>query len=200
VATFIGGAATLTVLAVLAIALLEHGLRPGSLPHALAAQETLPRTLAVPVAAGVVAAEAALLVAGGLGVAQGAGGGMLIRTCLGAAAVLFGVYALYTYHLVTTRDGVPCGCGGADTPVSRWVVGRAAVLAAVAVVGLLLADQAAALGDSRAADQVTVVLVASLTFAVLLWHLPAAMEDPARQVLQRGRQRFAQRVREGAGS
>lgn len=193
-ATFAGGVAALTVLSVLLIALVEHGVRPASLPRALAAQQVLPRALAVPVAVGVVAAEAALPLLGGLGMARGADGVALLRFSLGAAAVLFAIYALYTRHLVTARDAVPCGCGGEDTPVSRWVVGRALALAGTALVGLVLADRVVDLGG---AERFAVALAAGLTFALLLWHLPAAMEDPVKTMLQHGRQRLLRQIREG---
>lgn len=56
------------------------------------------------------------------------------RLMLLTIAALFLVYAAYTAYLVAQRGDVPCGCSGADLPVGRTVVVRAAGLSVTALV------------------------------------------------------------------
>jgi hypothetical protein len=195
VITLVASVATLTVLAILLIALVEHAARPGSLPRALAGQRVVPAALCVPVAAAAVAAEGALAALGAAGLARGPDGTGLVRVALAASACLFGVYAAYSRYLVAARDGAPCGCAGSDAPVNRWVVGRAALLAATALAAVPLAARVTALTADP--GRFATAVAAGATFAVLLWHLPTAMEDPARTVQLRGRRQLLQHLRGG---
>jgi hypothetical protein len=78
-----------------------------------------------------------------------------------------------------TGEAVPCGCAADDTPMSRWVAGRAAALALASVTA------SAGAGSATASHgvQVAIVGLSSVTFAVLLWSLPAAMADAGRSTV-----------------
>jgi hypothetical protein len=173
------------VVLVLLVALVEHARSPSVLRRTLLDQGVLPRVMAWPVTGAVLAVEGALAGAGGLGMVAGPGRVAALRLSLGASVVLFVVYAGYSHYLVTRRAGAPCGCARGDLPVNRWVVGRAVGLAGLAGVGLLLAGPASGLAASP--GRWGVVGVAVLVFALLLWHLPVALEDPAEAVLAEGR-------------
>jgi methylamine utilization protein MauE len=188
VASLVSGVAALTVVLMFLVALAEHARSPGGLRRALLDQGVLPRALAWPVAGAVLAVEGALAGAGGLGVLAGPDGVVALRVSLGVSVVLFAVYAAYSQYLVMTRAGAPCGCSGGDTPVNRWVVGRAVLLACLAGTGLLLAKPATTLAASP--QRLGVAAAAALTFAVLLWHLPVALEDPVQAVLAEGRRQL----------
>lgn len=142
--------------------------RPGVLVSAVRAQGVLPAAIAGPAAVAAIAAEAAVGLAGA--------GALLLRldgaerAASGAAAVLLGLYAVYAAHVSRTRRGVPCGCAGADTPMTGWVAGRAAALAALALAGALRG-----VPSGLSPSEVFVVGAAGLGFAVILWTLPHAM-------------------------
>ena len=165
---FPAGVAAYVVLLVLVLAVAGLVRRPGALPAALIAHRILPRYAVRPAAFAVTAAEvvlAAVLLAG------------LVRASgppqagLTAAAVLFAGYGGYGWRVTARGHGGPCGCGGADVPMGRWVTVRAFTLAA-------LAGFAAAAHDAvpaRFGSPLLLVLLAAATIGTLLWHLPAAM-------------------------
>lgn len=143
--------------------------RPGTLAAALRAQRVVPRAFAGPVAAAVIAAEAAA--------GAGCAAGLLLwrdgpyRPASAAAAGLLALYAAYGAFVARTRRGVPCGCAGdIETPMTGWVAGRAAALAALA-----LAGAAWGLPDSSNTYEMFIAVAAGLGFAVILWSLPRAM-------------------------
>jgi hypothetical protein len=136
-----------------------HAARPGALVAALADQGVLP---ARATAAVVVAAEVVLGIAVVVDATRTAG--------LVGAVVLFAGYAAYTGYLRRTRtSAVPCGCGD-GVAVNGWVVARAGALATAALLGLV----ARPMGVGGSVEAV-VALCAGVTFACLLWRLPAAM-------------------------
>lgn len=190
-----GRVALLTVLMTLLVSVVEHVARPKALPRALAAQRVLPRPLIGPVAGAAVLAEAALAGTGALGLATGPRGLALLRFSLAGAALLLCAYALHSWFLVAGRDGAPCGCAGSDMPVNGWVAVRAAVLAALALLGWALGGPILPAGGSG--GRIAVAVAAAAAFAALLWHLPMAMQDPARGTVNRHRQELLQRIREG---
>ncbi|WP_026416784.1 hypothetical protein [Actinomadura oligospora] len=169
---------------VLVLSLYGH-LRGRSLAAALRAQGTVPSRLAPGVASLAVIAEAGALGALLAGLA-------LRRTdlthgALAAATVLFAVYAAYAAYVTRTartarpdRAGsgrrVPCGCGGdLSTPMSVWVVARAAGLAVLALGG--------AVTPPPAPDATTATgIVAGAALGVLLWTLPRAMDASERSL------------------
>jgi hypothetical protein len=61
--------------------------------------------------------------------------------------------------------------------MTGWVVARAAILAALALAGL--AGAGLAVAAAQPGVVLAVALPAAVTFALLLWHLPAAMQVPA---------------------
>ncbi|MEV5572772.1 MauE/DoxX family redox-associated membrane protein [Spirillospora sp. NPDC052269] len=154
---------------VLVLSLAGH-LRGRSLGAALRAQGTVPSRLAPSVASLAVTAEVGALGALLMGLALRRT--ELTRGALAAAAVLFAVYAAYAAYVTRTRSGrrVPCGCGGdLSTPMSVWVVARAAGLAVLALGGALASPPAT--GATTATG-----IVAGAALAVLLWTLPRAMD------------------------
>jgi Methylamine utilisation protein MauE len=156
--------ALITVPLVLVASALGHLLRPYGLPAALRAHRTLPAALIVPVAGVVVLAE---LVLGLLTV-------VVARPALAGAAVLLISYVLYGSYVLRTRPSVPCGCGGAETPLTGWVVIRAAALAVLALAGAGFA------GPLPHGSDLAITALAGTTFAVLLWALPRALTVPGR--------------------
>ncbi|XRQ13424.1 MauE/DoxX family redox-associated membrane protein [Actinomadura welshii] len=147
--------------------------RPGRLAAALRAHGTLPRAATGPAAALVVAAETLAGAGGAVALVLWLDGPM--RAASGAAAVLFGLYAVYGTYVARTRRGVPCGCAGGDAPMTGWVAGRAAALAALALTGALHGPP-----TGLAPYELTVTVTAGLAFAVLLWTLPHAMTEERR--------------------
>ncbi|MFC4052141.1 MauE/DoxX family redox-associated membrane protein [Actinomadura syzygii] len=142
--------------------------RPGVLVSAVRAQGVVPHALAGPAAVAAIAAEAAVGLVGAAALVLGLDGAM--RAASGAAAVLLGLYAVYAAHVARTRRGVPCGCAGADTPMTGWVAGRAAALAVLALAGAVRG-----LPTDLSAYEASVAGTAGLGFAVILWTLPHAM-------------------------
>jgi hypothetical protein len=154
--------AAYTVVLVLVIAVAEHVRAPRALPEALRAHGVIRGRAAGFVATAVTAVEALLAVA------------LLVRPSamlFAAAGLVFAGYAVYSWHVVSSGRGGPCGCGGVEVPMGTWVVVRAGVLAALSAVAA--AGSPAALSTMDV--QLVVALLAALVFGVLLWHLPAAM-------------------------
>lgn len=63
-----------------------------------------------------------------------------------------------------------------DLPLSGWVTGRAWTFAALALLGLLVSAGPGT--PPEGAAETAVVALVALTFATLLWMLPAAMTQP----------------------
>jgi len=171
----VAGVSAYTVLSTLCIASAAHLSRPSALSRALTAHRVVPVPLVV--AAVVIASEGLLGGAGAAALVQGDGQELLTAALAGSVVllVLFGSYGWYV--TATGRDG-PCGCSRAPLPMTGWVVARAFALAGLALVALVLADSVAPI--TRPDAVVIVVLLAAATFTCLLWQLPVAMYDPAR--------------------
>ncbi len=171
-ATVASGAALLSLLAGCA----AHLSRPAGLPEALRAHRTLPHaavrvaTVAVPGSEGLlgIAGIAALLT----------GSRAALALVLGAGTLLFGTYALYVRHVLATGRGGPCGCARTELPMSGWITARATALAVLAATGAVLTGPAQAAFPADGAHLGAAAL-AALTFALLLWTLPAALYDPS---------------------
>lgn len=170
----LAGVATYTVLFTLLIATAEHLSRPTALAGALAAHRILPAP--VTVAALVITAEGLLAGTGLVALHHDSGRSILIAVLAGSVALL-GLYAVYGLHLISTGRTGSCGCSRVELPMTGWVVARAAILAGLALLALLLSGSIPA--PQRADTSLTVVLLASAAFTALLWHLPAAMYDPS---------------------
>jgi hypothetical protein len=170
--------ATYTVVFTLLVAVAEHLSRPAALGRALTAHGVLPAPATVAVL--VVAAEG-VLAGAGIVALRADGSGLRVAVLLGSAA-LFGLYAGYGRHVMSTGRSGPCGCSRLELPMTGWVVARAAVLTGLALVGLSLSGSVVGWGRTDAA--LAVVLLAAATFTTLLWHLPSAMYQPAGAVDQ----------------
>ncbi|WP_416906102.1 MauE/DoxX family redox-associated membrane protein [Micromonospora echinospora] len=166
--------ATYTVVFTLLAATAEHLSQPGALARALAAHRVV--AAPGPVAVLVIAAEGVLAGTGVVALRAEGDRGLRTAVLLGSA-MLLGLYAAYGLHLRSTGRGGPCGCSRLELPMTGWVVARAAVLAGLALVGLSLSGSV--VGWERADASLAVVLLASATFATLLWHVPSAMYYPA---------------------
>ncbi|WP_407562308.1 MauE/DoxX family redox-associated membrane protein [Streptomyces sp. 184] len=167
-----------TAAGVVLLALLAGGAahlsRPAALPDALTAHGLLPRRAVAPAARAATAAEGLLAVAGVAALL--AGHRAALAAVLGAAALTFACYALYTGYALATGRGGPCGCSRTEVPLSSWVVGRAWAFAGLAAVG---AASAAGAGDPpEGPAEWTTAALAALTLTALLWVLPAAMGQP----------------------
>jgi hypothetical protein len=162
----LAGIAMITVPLVLLASFAGHVARPAGLPRALRAHRTLPAVLITPVAVVTALAEAAAGTLALIGFA---------RPALAAAGALLAGYALYGAYVLRNRPGVPCGCAGSgDTPLTGWVVTRAAALAALALAGARWS------APFPHGGRLAITLVAGAVFAVLLWTLPLALHDPER--------------------
>ncbi|MGN9766422.1 MauE/DoxX family redox-associated membrane protein [Micromonospora sp. SD12] len=170
----LAGVAAYTVLFTLLVSTAEHLSRPAALAGALAAHRILPAPAAL--AAVAIVGEAVLAGAGIVALLRPGGEGLLVGVLAGSAALL-ALYAGYGLLVRSTGRAGPCGCSRVELPMTGWVVARAAVLAGLALVALSLSDSIVA--PHRADAALAVVLLASATFTALLWHLPAAMNDPA---------------------
>ncbi|MEH1016403.1 MauE/DoxX family redox-associated membrane protein [Micromonospora sp. CPCC 206060] len=169
----LGGVATCTVLFTLLVASAEHLSRPAALAGALAAHRVLPAP--VTVAALVIASESVLAGTGIVALLHDNGKGLLSAVLVGSFALL-GLYAGYGLYLISTGRTGSCGCSRMELPMTGWVVARASVLAGLALIGLFLSGST--IPPERTDAPLAVVLLASATFTALLWHLPAAMNDP----------------------
>jgi hypothetical protein len=173
----VAGVCAGTVALVLLAGFAGHLRGPRTLPSALAAHGTVPRALVWPVAVAVALLEG--LLGGATAYALLAGQARTLTFAAAGGALLLTSYALYGLYVLRTRPVVPCGCAARDTPMSGWVAGRAAVLALAALTASAGAERAPGSPGSHAA----IALSASVTFAVLLWVLPAAMFDPERKAV-----------------
>jgi hypothetical protein len=181
----LGSVAAYTVLLTLLVACAEHLWMPAALPRALAAHRVLP---AAPVVAVAVTATEGLFAAAGI-VAVVRDGGWLLTAALAGSAGLLALYGTYGLYVMSARRGGACGCSRVEVPMTGLVVTRAYVLAGMALVGLALAGSVVTVGSvvtagseftvGRGGVELAVVLLAAVTFATLLWHLPAALYDPA---------------------
>ncbi|WP_067458306.1 MauE/DoxX family redox-associated membrane protein [Actinomadura macra] len=143
--------------------------RPRTLPAALRAQGVLPASLAVPAAVIVVAAEGMAGASAAIALLLWLDGAF--RAASAASALLLAAYALYGTSIVRWRKGAPCGCAGdAASPMTGWVAGRAAALAALALAGAVHG-----LPGGTSGSEMSVIVTAGLGFTVILWTLPHAM-------------------------
>jgi hypothetical protein len=173
VSVLAAGVAAYTVLATLLVACAAHLSRPSALARALAAHRVLPAPALT--AAEVTAAEGLLGGAGCVALVT-SGRETLLAAALAGAAVLLALFAGYGWYVLATGRTGPCGCSRAELPMTGWVVARAFALAALALLGFLLAGSVPPL--HRLDAELTVVLLAAATFSCLLWQLPAAMAQP----------------------
>ncbi|AZM49720.1 methylamine utilization protein MauE [Streptomyces sp. WAC 06738] len=173
--SLIAATATGVVLLALLAGAASHLSRPAALPGALTAHRLLPRRAVVPAARAATAAEGLLAVAGTAALL--AGHRAALAAVLGAAALVFACYALYTGYALAAGRGGPCGCSRSDVPLSSWVAGRAWAFAGLAAVGAALAAGTGDPPGGRA--EWTTAALAAVALAVLLWVLPAAMGRPA---------------------
>ena len=174
-----GGPLAVTVaaydaVAVLLTSVLVHARRPAQFGRTLARHGVWPEALLPAVMGAILLAEAVLALAGLVALVR-ADGGALVGATFAAMAALYASYALYGAYLAKTRPDVPCGCAGGDHATNGWVAGRAAVLAGAALVVALAPGRM--LGPA-ASDEFLLTLFAGVSFAAILWTLPAAMDDP----------------------
>lgn len=185
--------AAATVACTLLIACAEHLWTPAALVRALAEHRVVPAPAAV--AAAVVTAEGVLGGAGAIALVGGSAD--LLAAAMAGSAALLALYGGYGLRVRSIRPGVSsCGCSRVALPMTGAVVARAFVLAGSALVALglvqgVLAGSVGAVGQPGAPR--AVALLAAATFALLLWHLPAALYDPA------GVHRAGRPSRSGAG-
>ncbi|HET9381112.1 MAG TPA: MauE/DoxX family redox-associated membrane protein [Streptomyces sp.] len=171
---FYGGLTAAIVVLILLVGAGSHAAGPAALGEALRAHGVLgPRSRRL-AAAVLPVTEGALGVAGAIALTTGHP--RVLQGVLAAGAALFGLYALYTRHVLALGRGGPCGCSRRDLPLSRWVTLRAAALAGLAAAGAAVAG-AGPLRPSTA--ELVTLLLAAPACTALLWSLPAAMHEPA---------------------
>ena len=170
--------AAYTLLFTLLVAGVEHLSRPAALAEALTTHRLLPAPRSGAVA--VIAGEG-LLAGTGVVALYGTGTPRLLTAFLLGGALLLGLYAGYGSYLMSTGRTGPCGCSRQDLPMDGWVVTRAAILAILALVAVLLSGLAPAgaiIVWQRVDESLAVVRLAAATVTALRWHLPAAMYQP----------------------
>lgn len=172
-AEFVAGVGTYVVLLLLTAACVGHARRPDELPSALREHGVVPAVAAGAVGLAVTVTEGVLviLLLAGLFGPEG-----LLAAGLAGSAVVFAGYGGYGWFVVTSGRSGPCGCAGAETPMSMWVVGRALALAGLSLVALMWSESVIALVEPG--SDLVIVLLGAATFGALLWFLPAAMRDP----------------------
>lgn len=172
-AEFVAGVATYVVLFLLIAACVGHVRRPDDLPSALRAHGVVPPGSAGAAGLAVTVTEGVLVV---LLLAGLFGSGGLLALGLAGGAVVFAGYGGYGWFVVATGRSGPCGCAGAEMPMSMWVVGRALALAGFSLVALMWSESVTP--PSQLGSGLVIVLLGAATFGTLLWFLPAAMRDP----------------------
>jgi Methylamine utilisation protein MauE len=162
----------LVVFSLLLIVGLDHARHPEQTRDEIAAQRLWPRWAIPIVQTGLTFIE---LLVGGLGIASIAVRvpAALERALLLAAAILYLSFATYGGLLLRWRPQAPCGCGTQGQAVSGWTIGRAAVLAAVSGV-LLLVDSPLVVSTADLA-RLSIILLAAAALTVLLLRLPDTM-------------------------
>jgi Methylamine utilisation protein MauE len=175
--SFLTTVAAYTVFGTLLFSAVGHVRRPAVLQRALVEQEVIPERLQGPVVAAVIITESAIGVAGLVALARLPAGDRLGRVTLLAAGTLLLVYAGYGWFLERHRPGVPCGCTVWDYPVSEWLAVRALLLCVPAFLAAVVADHILpiSLENTR---HLAVTWLASVSFGVVIWNLPAALHDP----------------------
>lgn len=154
---------------------LDHARHPQVLLQVLERQGW-PRGMRWLLGASVLGLELTIGAAGFVAVVLG-GADDAVLLALSAAGILYVVYALYGAVLTRRGDGVPCGCSSAaGYPVNIWVVARALVLSVGSAFAAMASQQILPLWPLNAT--VTLAVLASSTFGVILWELPAALHDP----------------------
>ncbi|XVX21407.1 MauE/DoxX family redox-associated membrane protein [Actinomycetota bacterium] len=166
---------TIALLAACALVLVASGLshlrdlavlRRGMREHGV-----LPESIHAPAAIALTAAELVLAAALAFGLVVGSSG--VTRLAAAGAAALFAAFTAYLL-LALRRPGaaaLPCACGLGDAPLGLWTVVRAALLAALAVIGAVWVPAAA---GTLALPQLAVVLLATVSLAIGIGLLPAA--------------------------
>lgn len=153
-----------------------HLSRPAGLPRALRLHGVLPDPAVRTASLAVPAAEGGLGLGGVAALAAGSRTGL--TGVLAGAALLFGLYALYTRHALVSGAAGPCGCARTELPLSDWITTRATALALSAATAAVLVGPLQAASPAGGA-RTAIALLAAATLALLLWTLPAAMHDPA---------------------
>jgi hypothetical protein len=156
---------------VLVVSFVAHLLSPRVLPRALRAHGVFPARLAATVAVAALAGEAigGVLTGAGLLASQP----VLVRAGSIVCVVLLACYAVYARHVARQPRTVPCGCDAAGTPMTNWIAIRAAGLAVLALTGAVHPGLARMTGP-----ELTVGVLAAVSFAVIAWILPSALTDP----------------------
>lgn len=172
-AEFVAGVGTYVVLFLLVAACVGHARRPDDLPSALRAHGVVPVAATGAIGLTVTVAEGALavLLLAGLFGSEGP-----LAAGLAGGAVVFAGFGGYGWFVVASGRSGPCGCAGAETPMSMWVVGRALALAGLSLVALIWSESVIPLVEPG--SDLVIVLLGAATFGALLWFLPAAMRDP----------------------
>lgn len=173
--------AAITTLAVLGWAGLAHLRQLSGFAAAIAEQRVLPARLIMPLAVSVALFETVVGV-GGIALLVASVGPTIQAVLLIGVAVVYAGYGLYGLYLVRARPGVPCACANDSEPVDSVVVGRAAALAALALVAALHAPTLQGLTVREA----VIVALASVAYGLAIWSLPAALRDPGSVLARSG--------------
>jgi hypothetical protein len=171
---FLASVSAYAVFSLLVVSAQAHGRNMTGFISAIATQSVIPRRAITAVALAVFAAELLIGAAGLLAVFLLPAPAMLRMAAL-AAAALFLIYTLYNWYLGRARPGSPCGCSQRPLPVSTWVVVRSGLLLAFAT--LVTAAPASILSPTDAPSSATIVTLAALFFATVIWYLPDALAN-----------------------
>jgi hypothetical protein len=163
----------------------SHAANPRRFRVLLAMQAMWPAWLIAPVVAMVILMELALGVTGLTAVAApgwvtvpGVGQGLTLLVASG----MYLAFTLYSMALLIRRPGVPCACSHAESPVNVWVPVRSLAAMFGCLYAVVFSDRI--MPASITADSLVTAL-AAICFIVLLWSLPAALNDPYRRTSTR---------------
>jgi hypothetical protein len=142
----------------------------------VARQRVWPSRWILPLTVGIGVLELGLGIAGATSILLLPASQAALTIALLAIAVLFLALSVYSALLLRFRSGVPCACSHVDYENNVWVPLRGL---AVSLGAMLAAIEGQAIHWSNApALDLLFVVLASLSLAILLWHLPEALGDP----------------------
>jgi hypothetical protein len=159
----------------------SHLRHRGSVRALLRQQAIWPRSLEPAVVTALMGAELAVGVVGFSAITTWTKWIAVEKATLVGAAGLYAASAVYALLLVHRRPGAPCACSGRqDDPANLWTVIRAALLAVMAIVGWIGAEQVIVLPTPG--SNAALSAIASVALAFTAWNLPAALQLPAHAI------------------
>lgn len=170
-ATLVASVGAYTALGLLVWAGLSHSLNIQVFRESLQSQRSWSSRALIILPIGVCSMELAIGLGGLAGIVVGIDS--LATAALLSAITLYAFYGAYAYHLTRLGKQVRCGCGKAEISINKWVWIRAVALSLCAL-GALMGEAAP---STLITPEEVIVTTSAAAFAVLVWNLPAAVND-----------------------